>query len=242
MTKLYRKSEIGFALAWIVAYIVLSAAGEWLSETIGVQKSAVAALHLFMAVVLFVWIRRNGLTEKYGLCAPKLPAKRFLFYLPLAVVASSALWSGFALGYGMPGTIFYVVSMCCVGFLEEVIFRSLLFRALEKNGRGCAIVVSSLTFGIGHIINLIAGQDLAETLVQIVLAIFVGFVLVTIFVQTGSLIPCIVFHALNNVLCGFANDTTDPTTKMIINAALTFVVLGGYLLYLWLPRKGRKTE
>lgn len=133
--------------------------------------------------------------------------------------------------FGLAGTACYVISMCCVGFLEEVIFRGLLFRAMEKDNPKTAIIVSALTFGLGHIVNLFngSGQDITATIIQIVFAVLVGFVLVLIFYYSGSLIPCILFHSVNNVLSAFeARGTMDPKLEM----ALIVVVLGGYLVYL----------
>ena len=235
MTKLYRKSEITFAILWIVAYVVLSSLADQLSESIGIVKSATAVLHIVMSLILFFWITKNGLGVKYGFCRSKLPAKRFLFYIPLAVIASTSLWNGVSPRFGFPGTLFYVISMCCVGFLEEVIFRGLLFRAMEKENVNTAIIVSALTFGFGHIVNLFngSGRDLSSSAIQIIFAIMVGFVLVLIFYRGGSLIPCIVFHSINNALGAFeAEGTMDPKLEMALNAALIIVVLGGYLFYL----------
>ena len=122
MTKLYQKSEITFAILWIAAYVVLSSADQ-LSESIGIVKSATAVLQIAMSLILFFWIRSNNLSEKYGFCKSKVPAKYFLYYLPLVIIASTAFWGGFGLQYGFPDTLMYMISMCCVGFLEEVIFR-----------------------------------------------------------------------------------------------------------------------
>ena len=133
MTKLYKKSEITFAILWIVAYVVLSSLADQLSESTGIEKSVTFVLQLAMSLVLFFWIRKNGLAEKYGLCRSKRPAKDFLYYLPLILIASTALWGGVCARFGFPGTLTYFLSMCCVGFLEEVIFRGLLFRAMEKD-------------------------------------------------------------------------------------------------------------
>ena len=235
MTKLYRRSEIPVAILWIVASVVLSSLADQLSESVGIVKSATAALHIVMSLILFFWITKNGLSIKYGFCKSKLPAKRFLFYIPLAVIASTSLWNGIGPGFGFPGTLFYVISMCCVGFLEEVIFRGLLFRALEKDNVKTAVIVSAVTFGLGHIVNLFnaSGRDLASSAVQIVFAILVGFVLVLIFYRGGSLIPCIVFHSINNALGAFeAEGTMDPKLEMALNAALIIAVLGGYLFWL----------
>ena len=235
MTKLYKKNELTFAILWIVAYIVLSSLADQLSESIGIEKAATAVLHIVMSLILFIWVWKSGLNEKYGFCASKVPAKRFLYYLPLVIIASTSLWNGISLRFGLAGTVCYVISMCCVGFLEEVIFRGLLFRAMEKDNLKTAIIVSALTFGLGHIVNLFngSGQDIATTIIQIVFAVLVGFVLVLIFYYGGSLIPCILFHSVNNALSAFeARGAMDPKLEMALNVALIVVVLGGYLVYL----------
>lgn len=235
MTKLYQKSEISFAILWIVAFVVLSSLADQLSESLGIVKSVTVLLHLAMSLILFLWIRENGLGEKYGFCRPTVPAKRFLNYLPLVIIASASLWSGVALQLGPAGTACYVLSMCCVGFLEEVIFRGLLFRAMEKDNLKTAILVSALTFGIGHIVNLFSGsgRDLPSSLTQIVFAVLVGLVLVLIFYHGKSLIPCILFHSVNNALTAFgAPSKLRPEVERTLNLALIVVVLGGYAFYL----------
>jgi len=235
MTKLYQKSEIAFAILWIAAYVILSGFADQLSEAVGVMKSVTAALHAVMSLVLFFWIRNNHLSQKYGFRRSEVPARRFLYYIPLFLIASTAFWGGIKPQYRFPEDVLYVVSMCCVGFLEEVIFRGLLFRAMEKNNLRSAILVSSLTFGIGHIVNLFngSGRDPASALIQIVFAILVGFVLVWIFYHGKSLIPCILFHSANNALNVFAAEgRLSPQAEMIINLVVIIVVLGGYLFYL----------
>ena len=235
MTKLYEKSEITFAILWIVAYVVLSSLADQLSETVGIMKSVTAVLHIVMSLILIFWIRNNNLSEKYGLCRSAIPAKRFLYYLPLMIIASTAFWGGIKLQYGFPGALLYFISMCCVGFLEEVIFRGLLFRAMEKDNLKTAVIVSALTFGLGHIVNLFngSGRDLASSVIQIVFAVLVGFVLVLIFYYGKSLIPCILFHSANNALKVFSTERNlKPPTEMVINLVLIVVVLGGYSLFL----------
>ena len=235
MTKLYKKNEISFAILWIVVYVVLSSLADQLSETIGVTKSITAVLHIAMSLILYFWIRNNKLCEKYGFCRSVVPAKRFLYYLPLIVIASTAFWGGIKLRYGFPEALLFFVSMCCVGFLEEVIFRGLLFRAMEKDSLKTAILVSALTFGFGHIVNLFngSGRDPVSSIVQIVFAVMIGFVLVLIFYHGKSLIPCILFHSANNALRVFsAGSTMDPQAEMMLNFVLIVVLLGGYSLYL----------
>ena len=72
-----------------------------------------------------------------------------------------------------------------------------------------------------------------SSLIQVVFAVFVGFVLVLIFHYGGSLIPFIVFHSANNAFKIFeADQIMDPKMEMVVNLILIFAVLGGYLLYL----------
>lgn len=247
MTKLYKKSEITFTIVWIVAYVVLSSFADNVSADLGVTKSVTAVLHIAMTLILFFWIRKNDLMKKYGLCRPSVPAKDFLYYIPLAVIASVSLWTGIGLRFTVLETLCFVVSMCCVGFIEEVIFRGFLFKTMEKDNLRTAIIVSSLTFGLGHVVNLFngSGRTPAASAVQIIFAVLVGFVLVIVFYRSGSLIPCIVFHSVNNAISAFGVEgRLDSRTEMIMNLILIVVVLGGYLLYLYktAPKEGAPKE
>ena len=93
--------------------------------------------------------------------------------------------------------------MINIGFIEEIIFRGFLFKMMEKDNLKSAVIVSSLTFGIGHIINLFNGADLVTTLFQVCYAISIGFLFVIIFYKSGSLLPCIITHSLVNSLSIF---------------------------------------
>ena len=124
--------------------------------------------------------------------------------------------------------------MLCVGFLEEVIFRGLLFKAIAKDNIKSAVVISSVTFGIGHIINLFngSGMDLVDNLCQIVFAIAVGFLLVTIFYRGGSLLPCIIVHSAINTLGTFANDANLTTEMHLLHLVVLIVTTVAYTLIL----------
>lgn len=234
MKKLYEKNELTFAIVWIAVYCVLQSLANPLNKIVGIEYSASAAFCILQAVVLFAFIRKNNLQKRYGFCKSPVPAKRFLYYVPLVILASGNFWNGFALNYSSAEIICRIVCMLLVGFLEEVIFRGLLFRALAKDNIKSAVIISSVTFGIGHIINLFNGSemDIAENLSQIVFAVAVGFLLVTIFYRGGSLIPCILVHSAINTLGTFANDT-DLTTKMhLLHIAVLIVITVIYTLIL----------
>ena len=244
MKKLYEKNELSFALVWIAIYVVGTCLAEMLSETLGAYKLVSAVFHIVMAVCLFLWVKRNGLTEKYGLFLPQYRLSGAWFFLPLALVCLYKVVFSPALRFSPMESACFVISMLCVGFLEELIFRGFLFRAIEKESLTRAIIISSVTFGVGHIVNLLNGQNLLDTAGQIIFAVFVGFALVVLFHKGRSLIPCAVFHGVFNALSVVANDDAlnsvlgGPFPTMVIMIAVSAALLGGYSLWNWKHLKG----
>lgn len=239
LKKLYEKSEIWFAVAWIMAYVALASAGDNISEALGISKIVTLPILIAMSAILYFFVRRNGLTEKYGLCKSRLPAAKMLYYIPLLVLLTANLWYGVALNMPLLETVLYILSMFCVGFLEEVIFRGLLFQAMARDGVKSAIIVSSITFGIGHIVNLIngSGAELLPNLLQVMYAVAIGFAFVMIYCRTRSLVICIVTHSVFNGLSAFANEAVMTPQREILSGVLLTVIAGGYALYLALAVK-----
>ena len=239
LKKLYGKSELWFALTWIIAYVVLASTGDSISADLGVDKIVTLPILIAMSAILYSFIRKNGLTETYGLCKPRLPAAKMLFYTPLLVLMTANLWYGVRMNQPLLETALYILSMFCVGFLEEMIFRGLLYQAMAKNGVKSAIIVSSVTFGIGHIVNLVngSGAQLLPNLLQVMYAVAIGFAFVMIYYKTRSLMPCIIVHSVFNGLSAFANEAVMTTQRQIISGVLLTVIAGGYALYLALAVK-----
>lgn len=204
MTSLYRKNELTFSIVWIVLYVVLFSLADNVSKAFGTEKIITAPLCVVVTAVLLIWLLKNGLGEKYGLCSVKGGLKAYLWFLPLVLIASINLWNGVRLNMSVAESVLYVVSMLCVGFIEEIIFRGFLFTALCKENVKSAVIISSLTFGIGHIVNLLNGAEVLETLLQICYAVAIGFLFTVIFYKSKSLIPCIVTHSVVNSLSAFA--------------------------------------
>ena len=242
LKKLYGKSEIWFAVAWIIAYVVLASAGDNVSADLGIDKIVTLPILIALSAVLYFFVRKNGLTEKYGLCSPKLPAARMLYYVPLLLLLTTNLWYGVRLNQSPLETMLYILAMFCVGFLEEMIFRGLLFQAMAKDGVRSAIIVSSVTFGIGHIVNLIngSGAELLPNLLQVMYAVAVGFAFVMIYCRTKSLMPCIIVHSVFNGLSAFANEAVMTPRRQIVSGVLLAVIAGSYALYLALAVKEEK--
>ncbi len=234
MRKFYDKSEIGFAIAWIIAYCFFLSLGDNLSAEMGTMKVATFPIAILLSMVLFLFLRKNGMLETYGLCKSKVPAKKMLYYIPVLVMMMANLMFGMALYVSPIESICYVLTMLCVGFLEELIFRGLLFNAMRKDGVKSAIVVSSLTFGMGHIINLFngSGTELLPNLLQVAYATAAGFMFVMIYYKSNSLWICIAAHGIFNALSVFVNEAAVTDTWRILSCIFLIVVCGGYGLYL----------
>ena len=230
MKSIYEKSELTFSLLWIIVYIVAMSLGDYFSSLIGIEKIFTTPIVLFFAISILIWIRKSGESKKYGLIKGTFPQKTYLYFIPLIITVSINFWGGVDLQYTAVETILYIASMLCVGFVEEIIFRGFLFKALCKKSLKVAIIVSSLTFGFGHVVNLLSGADFVRTLLQIGYATAAGFLFTIIFYKSKSLLPCIITHSLMNATSVFARHT-DLTMDIITSVILT-VILVGYMLWI----------
>jgi len=102
--------------------------------------------------------------------------------------------------------------------------------------------VSSVTFGIGHILNLIngSGAELLPNLLQVVYATAAGFMFVMIYLRSGSLLVCIAAHGIFNALSVFADETGAATGMRIWTALLLTGITGAYAVYLAAVKKETK--
>lgn len=234
MKKAYEKNELWFAITWIIIYVVVMGN---LRGNLG-DDSPFTALALFIiAAVLTIFIVKNELAKKYGFTGVP-DAKRYLYYIPFVLLCSVNFWFGVSMHYEMPYQIFAIVSMALVGYVEEIVFRGFLFRAIEKDSETQAIIITAVTFGAGHIVNLLTGHAGLETWLQIAYAIAIGFAFAMFFYKSGSLIPCIITHSAIDVASRFSGESSQ--TQDIIAAVFLIIVAGGYALYLhW---KVEKTE
>lgn len=244
LKKLYDKSKIWFAVAWIILYCVLLSLGDSISAIIGVEKAVTLPVGILLSAILLLFLKKNRLFEAYGICASKATARSMLYYLPVLVMLTANLWYGVTMNYGSAETLFYILSMFCVGFLEEVIFRGLLFNAMRDDSYKVAVIVSSLTFGIGHIINLFngSGAELIPNLLQVIYATAAGFMFVMIYCKTESLIGCILVHGLFNALSVFSNESAATTETRIIFCILLTAITAAYAVYLALTMKVKTNE
>ena len=243
MKRLYDKSNIIFSIVLIVIYCVTLSIGDSVSSLIGIEKIISLFIALLFSLIIIIFIYKYKLKEEYGLCNIKVSYKKVLYFIPLIILMSTNLWYGVTMNLSIHETIIYILTMLCVGFLEEIIFRGFLFNAMKKDNLKVAIVVSSITFGIGHIINLIngSGADLINNLLQVVYATSAGFMFVMIYYKTNSLIPFIITHGIFNALSVFSKEIISIEMN-ILSCAIITLITGLYALYLLFSIKKESIE
>lgn len=219
MKKIFEKNETLFCILLIVAYVVVNS---YCVQNFGTTDYRSAIINTMFSITLILLMIILNRTSYYGL-KKVTNLKKYLYFIPLLLIVSVNLWNGININNSANEIIFYISTMLNVGFIEEIIFRGFLFKMMEKTNLKRAIIVSSITFGIGHIVNLLNGADLIPTLMQICYAIAIGYVFVTIFYKSKSLIPCIITHSLINSLSIF--NVQNQMSLYIVTIFLTIISL-----------------
>ena len=239
MYRLYKKNELSFSLVWIIAYVVLLSLADNLSASLGTLKIITAPVCIIFTLLILGFIKKHNIWEQYGLFSFKGDLKKYLYFIPLVLITSVNLWNGITMNTSIAETALFILSMACVGVIEEVIFRGFLFKAMCKDNIKLAVFISSITFGMGHIVNLLNGKDLIATLLQICYASAIGFLFTIIFYKGKSLLPCIITHGAVNSLSIFAVDNSSLICG-VITAVILCIVPIAYAL--WILRETKKLE
>lgn len=135
----------------------------------------------------------------------------------LLLLASSNLWQA-CLPQVTAATIYGLVTMLAVGFVEEMLFRGYLLRLLCRKSTAMGILLSTLTFALLH-----AGASPAD----IALCAGFGFALSVFALKTGCLLPCCLFHSIFNALSLFS-PAASPARE--IATAILAALYGLFLL------------
>ena len=233
MRKLFEKRETLSCILLIVIYIVTNS---FCMQNFGITDIRSATLNVVLSIALALLVIALKRGKDYGFCLPKEP-KKFLWFVPLVLIISVNFWSGINVNNTPEEILFHTVNMLGVGFIEEVIFRGFLFHMMQKDNLKIAILVNSLTFGIGHIVNLLNGADLVPTLLQVGYATAVGYLFVIIAYRSGSIIPCIIAHSLNNSFSVFNVENAVSTY-----VAPVFLMIVPIIYAIYINKQYKKTN
>ena len=233
MTRLKKNTGLTAAIVKIILYVVIMSATEnFIGNGIS-QKWRGLPAALFLAVLLILAAKKNEFSEIGLTSETPLDIRKLLYLIPMAIVATANLWNGAALRYTAGETVWYVFAVVCIGFIEEILFRGYLLHIIMKKSVKRAIIISSLTFGLGHIVNLINGAEPLPTLLQLAYAVAIGFMLSVFAAKTKQLLPCCIFHGIFNSLAAFSNETGITVKFQIFECIFICALTTGYAWYMW---------
>jgi membrane protease YdiL (CAAX protease family) len=105
--------------------------------------------------------------------------------------------------FGTPGSSialfgwFFFIIMLIPGIWEEVAFRGVITKLNSRRySKRTTLIIVSVLFGLFHFVNLLTGNDLIGTILQVIYASLLGFLFGYMFIKTKSLIPSIIAHYL----------------------------------------------
>jgi len=225
MKRLFEKHETLFCILLIILYVGVNG---FCVQNFGVTDYRSTLINTAFSLGLLIFMVYQKRVSYYGLTKVN-NLKDYLYFIPLLLIVSVNLWSGIHIKHSPGEIVFHILTMLNIGFIEEIIFRGFLFRMMEKDNVKTAILVSAITFGIGHIVNLLNGAAFVPTFMQICYATAVGFLFVIIFYKSKSLVPCIITHCLVNALSVFNGESER---MFYISSAFLIVVPVVYAIYI----------
>jgi len=206
--------------------------------TVIVQLAMIATPALMMALIL---TRSPGRTLLLQMPAPAaLPAAVLLAVMlhPLATVLREAVQILYPLSpqtlsqlapiqqaiEQAPGLLSLILVLALVpAFCEELAFRGFILSGLRHMGsKWGAIILSSVLFGVTHGL-------LQQSLTAFAMGVVIGYVVV----QTGSLLPAILFHMVHNGLGILASRMTVETVRATPATQWLLRQSGDHYVYDW---------
>ncbi len=205
------------------------------------QVVAARVTDLLIAIVLLSllgWWREAGFIrfESWRILLPYLP----LILVDLLILG--LLFTSSPIQVTDPAMILFgLASFAVGGFVEEALFRGVVLRAFLPGGLMKAALLSAIVFSLAHLPNLLVGQSLGATALQLVRTFLVGFAFVAPLAYTRNIWPLVILHMVINFSSFLASGnitlifTQAPSTSQVL---LEIVIFGLVALYgFWLLRR-----
>jgi len=230
---------VAMVVALVLIYLALWAAQWALFYTLpaGMAPAADATIRALVAVLATLSVYKLAIRRLGARPRDDLPGKGALGDTSLGIGVGAAVFAvvvGLAAVFGVyriygPGTLenavpFLMMGGVVAGFVEEVIFRGIIFRWVEDfGGSWLALAVSSALFGLAHGLN-----DGATWFSTLAIAVEAGVLLGGAYMLTRSLWLAIGIHAGWNVTQGLVFDV--PVSGFPVEGAVEAVLEGPELL------------
>ena len=194
--------------------------------------------YLFSLLLITILVRNKECASYFGFCKIKKNIK-IMYLIPMFFIPIINLIYLSTPDIIITQNIFMcIASGIYIGIIEELIFRSFLFRTIEERiNYGWAIIISSIIFGLFHLVNL-NSLPIQIVILQVIYATAIGSIFSIIFYITQSLFPCIIVHTLTNIT-GFI---FTENLQFKIELMGTGIIICITIFYTVLLKKHIKTE
>lgn len=240
LKKLYKNKAVLHSLVWLGLYLVVNTITGNIAGALEIDDYFISAVpNLLLAVICLWYLKAAGISNDIGLLTkPGEKASVMLFYIPLLALPFLNLMYGINTSLSAMDIVFLLMMYAGVGFMEEIVFRGLMFKALTKKwNRYMVVAFISFTFAIGHIVSMAAvGMTGSDTALQIINAFVVGFMFMAVILASGNLTVCVITHILYNFV---ANISLVGYTHIEIIAFNT-IITALYFAYLIIRSKKMK--
>ncbi|MBE5963061.1 MAG: CPBP family intramembrane metalloprotease [Lachnospiraceae bacterium] len=139
--------------------------------------------------------------------------------------------------------VFFTIT---IAFTEEMFFRGLILKYIEKEGVKRSVLVSSIIFGAMHLANTLGGNSIPSTILQVFFAFLFGVVCAEVVYLTKSLWLPIIWHMTHDFISyiteeSFTLGSLSEETSILLLGAVQFILLIIYAVSLW-NKLSRETE
>jgi membrane protease YdiL (CAAX protease family) len=159
-------------------------------------------------------------------------------WIAVAVVLVFNILRFFTIDYAAAGleyVLTWLLAGLFIGFAEEVLTRGYVVRIMRQAGHPeiAVALVSAGLFALLHATNLLTGQAIVPTLLQLVYTFFFGICMYLALRVTGTLIAPILLHASTDpsIFLQAAFPTTGPLTAISGLGNIAVVITGLVLVF-----------
>lgn len=221
----------------IIAIVFYIYAGTVASTQLGIIEGTLFIQYMaFAAIPLFLtWYMKADIRESLHFKKPKLMPSIAGVFMWLGTLSFMLLYQILISDYIMEAPTmagiddlmnsmsvwgqFFFIAMT-PAFCEEILFRGLAFRPIEKSlGPKKAIVMTALLFAIMHL-----------DVVRLLPTFLLGLVFGTIAYASASIWPVIFLHMANNAIAAFALNDWMPSVSLLLTVGVLGVGIGLYIL------------
>lgn len=182
-----------------------------------------------LALGIFVYLLFKKKWSEYFF-TKKITKDSIVLFFPLLLVLLVILIGNKGLNTSSLSNLLlmFIMQIFVVAFIEETFFRGFMLKMLLSKGIKKAVLISSFLFGITHSLQLLGGQSLGDTILQIIYAFLVGLVLSLLIINNQSILLTITFHGLNNFF-----NFMGKVEGTIYSAYIIIVIFLVFAIILW---------